>query len=112
MNTPATPHTDMLAQPFEVRAEAMLSHVFRGMHHVYSLKKFPRYWTCIHSQLSTFDYDTLTRLVIGAHDYAIRVELNNGGPQAIKLMLHPRQREGIICQRHPTIEAAIQSFRK
>jgi hypothetical protein len=99
--------------PFEDRAEQALSRVFRGMHHVYSLKKTPRYWTCIHSgDASTFDFNTLTRLVLAAHEYCVRIEVTNGGPRALKIWVHNRTcREGCINERHPTIEAAIDQWR-
>jgi len=98
---------------FEERAEALLSRVFGGMHHVYNLKKEARYWTCIHSgDCSTFDGDTLTRLVFAAHDYCIRVQLSNGGPRALQIMLHPRNgRTGSMYERHPTIEQSLERWK-
>lgn len=84
------------------------------MHHVYSLKKFNQggereYWTAIHSgSLDTFDFDELTRLVYWAHEYGVRVELGNGGPRSLKIMLHARyKREGQMFERHPTMAQAI-----
>ena len=99
---------------FEERAEAMLSRVFRGMHHVHGLKKQPRYWTCIHNgDASTFDFNILTCLVFGAHEYCLRVSISNGGPRSLKIEIHPRNgREGEIWNRHPTIEQALEAWKK
>lgn len=85
------------------------------MHHVFNVKKFnegsPReFWTVIHSgSLATFDFDELTRLVYWAHQFGVRVDLGNGGPRALKIMLHARnKREGGMSERHPTMEQAIE----
>ncbi len=106
----------ILAAPFETRAEQMLSCVFGGMHHVYSLKKTPGpypFWTCIHhGDFSTFDFDVLTKLVLAAHHYCVRASISNGGPRAVKIMLHPRKnRDGGFSERHPTMQQAIERFR-
>jgi hypothetical protein len=97
-------------EPFEVRAEKMLDRVFRGIYHVSSLKKEKRHWTCITNHISTFDFDEMTRLVLGAHEYCLRVDIGNGGPHRLKVFISPREREGLVYDRHPTIEQAIQKW--
>ena len=97
-----TPQLDTL--PDEERMEAVLAFTFHGIHHVFNLRKDPVCWTTSVSRLSTFDYDELTRLVWAAHKYAVRVQIQPGGPGLIKLVLHPRRREGGITERHPTLE--------
>lgn len=99
--------------PFEERAEALLSSVFGGMHHVHGLKKEHRTWTCLHSGgASTFDLSILTRLVFAAHEYCIRVEVNNGGPGQIKIYLSERTgRDGDAYSRHPDIDEALGNWR-
>lgn len=112
MSKTTAPLTDaeIIALPFEQRAESVLSFVFDGMHHVYDLKKHPIYWSCIHSgDMSTFDFDLLTRLVFAAHHYCVRASVGNGGPRALKIMLHPRSgRDGRFSQRHPTLMQALE----
>lgn len=61
--------------------------------------------------LSTFDGSKLTTLVIGAHEEAIRVEIEPLNFSHIAVCMWQRQREGGICKRHPTIEQAIESYR-
>lgn len=97
---------------FQERAEAMLSRVFRGIHHVHNLKRGHGMWTCLHyGDLSTFDSDILTRLVLASHEYCIRASIQNGGPRTLKIILHPRtSRDGNYFDRHPTIEQAIERF--
>lgn len=96
-------------RPFAERAEQLLSRVYGGMHHVYSLKKTERYWTCIHNgDLATFDFDILTRLALGAHEYCVRVSIENGGPHALKIWVHDRKgRTGQMYERHPDINTAL-----
>lgn len=64
--------------------------------------------------LATFDTDGLTALVIGAHDEAIRVEIEPCNFRHLRIIMHPRQREHEHERqwgRHPTIEQAIALYR-
>lgn len=61
--------------------------------------------------LSTFDTDALTRLVILAHDLAIRVEIRPA-MHNVRVLAHQRTREGSLMHRHPTIEEAIADVRR
>jgi hypothetical protein len=64
-------------------------------------------------QLSTFDFDALTRLVFLAHDYCIRIQLSPCNGSHFALMFHPRhKREGCMSERHPTIEQAVADWRE
>ena len=56
---------------------------------------------------ATTDFDDLTRLVVGAHDAAIRVSIECRGMKTMQLLFHPRTREGSRSHSHPTIEAAL-----
>ena len=60
--------------------------------------------------VTTFDFDGLTRAVFMAHARAIRFAVSSSGPGRIKLILHKRQREGSISQRHPDIMEAIKRY--
>lgn len=61
---------------------------------------------------ATFDFSSLTRLVVSAHDRCIRVEIDSSGPRLLKFVIHKRHsREGKMHKRHPTIEDAIASIR-
>ena len=63
--------------------------------------------------LATWDFDHLTRLVIGAHDECIRVGIEPVSHRYLRFAFHPRKRDGdAIHSRHPSIETAIESFRK
>lgn len=101
-----------LSAPFKERAEAMLARVFRGIHHVNSLKhESPTCCTCIHlGEISTFDFDELTRLVFGAHDFCLRVEIKQGGPNRLKIRVTDRTREGLVYDRHPTLQEAREKW--
>ncbi|WP_342361353.1 hypothetical protein [Terrarubrum flagellatum] len=62
--------------------------------------------------LATYDNDSLTRLVIAAHDRLVRVEISAVAPSRLRVAMWPRTgREGLLHERHPTMEQAIESLR-
>lgn len=66
----------------------------------------------VYGSIATYDFDVLTRLVVAAHDEAVRVDISPSGPRLLKLSLFPREREGSMTKRHPTMEEAVESARK
>lgn len=93
----------------------MLCDWLGGAHHVPQVKS----WgmgikvSVYASGLSTFDFDRLTSLVLLAHDRCVRVEIANGGPYRVGVVLHRRHaREGCVGMRHPTIEEALALHRR
>lgn len=69
-----------------------------------------------HVELNTYDNNTLTRLVVGAHDWAIRVSIRACNPRYVEVMLHPRDRVAPnrthqLYYTHPRILEHIQIIR-
>lgn len=95
-------------------AEKFFSEFYRGSHHIpgHKVHQFGLGWMVKHDRgdLATWDYNDLTRLVLMGHYYCYRVSVDTHGPRALKICIWKRQREGKMCERHPTIEAAIESF--
>lgn len=103
---------------------AVLLDEWHGLHHFdeRSLRKVD--WTNPHyimlvldhhtsaGQLATFDFSGLTNLVFLAHDHCIRVDIAPCNMTRFKILFHPRQRDGGMSQRHPTIENALAEWRK
>ena len=68
-----------------------------------------------HGDLSTFDYDRLTRLVLLAHRDFIRIELTNSGPGMVKIMAHrrkPKQEGDSMWAYHPSLDDLIAKAEK
>lgn len=90
-----------------------LSQVYFGKHHIPDRGKLERWgygWKYKDSSTyATFDFDKLTRLVLLAHKYAIRVQIFPCNMQYLNISIHKREREGQITERHPTIHQAIQA---
>ena len=94
----------------------LLADLYLGFHHVHGAVhewgngiKFNTHIT----RLASTDFDGLTRLVFLAHDRMIRVEVVPSGPRMIGLTLHKRhRRDGGMSQRHPTIEQALEAWRR
>ncbi len=60
--------------------------------------------------LWTFDFDHLARLVIAAHDRCVRLDIAPAAPRYFHIWVHPRERDGDMTRRHPTIKDAIARF--
>lgn len=102
------------------RLSKVLEITFCGLHHltgkIYKYYEGTDYerWEYNHwGDLSTFDFNTLTALVIAAHDQCVRVSIQSSGPKMVKIVLFPRfTRKGCNTQRHPTIDEAISYMRR
>lgn len=93
-----------------------LNRLFQGFHHIHTPFRENGDGICIntrHSYFSTFDYDTLTKAVIMAHNWGVRLEVGGSGPGMIKISLWKRhKREGRIGERHPTIGEALERYKE
>lgn len=98
----------------EEEAKAFFAEFYRGEHHFPGkIKPYGLGWSMSHlGSLATFDDNDLTRLVLLAHERCVRVQVEQGGPYRLRIAIWKREREGYIYERHPTIEQAIESFRK
>jgi len=64
------------------------------------------------SSLCTFDGSLLTKLVIGAHDHAIRIGISAVNPTHIKLDFWPRARNAHPFSSHPTMEERLTKWER
>lgn len=94
-------------------ATNFFSILFGGAHHINAeIKPYGHGW-CVNTHksiFSTYDFIGLTKLVLMAHKYAVRVEIEPSGPRMLKICIWQRVRTGSIAERHPTIEDAIQNI--
>ena len=98
----------------------LLGDAFGGIYHIdeFLFKKKVDWSNTWHIQISynrdlaTFDFNTLTRLVVLCHDRCIRMNIKPASPGYLYLQFWPRDgREGDVSKRHPTIETAIELVR-
>ena len=101
----------------------ILDNLYCGLHHIQksSIKKVHT-WNKSHyfaiviktdGKYSTYDNDYLTKLVFSAHDHAVRIEINPRSSWGyMEIMFHGKKREGKKWERHPTIEQALDEWRK
>ena len=96
----------------ESEARAFFSDFYRGEHHFPGkMKPYGLGWSMSHfGPMATFDADDLTRLVLLAHARCVRVQVEQGGPNRLRIAIWKRGREGCMYERHPTIEQAIALF--
>ena len=93
----------------------LLADVVGGFHHIYNPVKScgSGISTNIHGSWASFDFDELTRIIIGGFDRMIRVEIAACNMQYFRLILHKRHtREGSSTQRIPGLEDHIGVVRK
>jgi len=113
----ATNEKKEISPEVERVAERVLDTAFHGIHHV-------EHWhrrkargssgleVSTGHDLSTFDGDYLTRLVVAAHDECVRLTIEPSGRGMLKLVFFPRVRDGRMFERHDTMETAIVKVRK
>lgn len=97
-------------------AEKFFNIFYLGAHHIprSGIKPWGSGW-CVNDSgdLSTFDGDKLTRLVFLAHDMCFRASVQPGGPSRIKIAIWKRDgRIGRMCERHPTLLKALDTWGK
>ena len=96
------------------QATEFFSILYHGKHHIPGKIK-PRGdgWKVNHyGTLTTFDFDNLTNLVFLCHDRAVRAEVGQSGPNMVRISIWQRKREGGFSERHPTIDVALETWRK
>ena len=60
--------------------------------------------------LSTFDFNKLTTLVLVAHRYCVRLEVAASGPGRVKIIAHRRKPDACnTIQRHPDLNELIRT---
>jgi hypothetical protein len=94
----------------------ILEELYRGYHHM-KCRNVKDWGTGIayshYGELSTFDFDHLTRLVKMAHDRCVRVTIGPSGPGMIRIMMHKRhKRDGCMSERHPTWEQVTEKYKE
>jgi len=104
--------------PFGERVAELLGVWLAGIYHYHGAAKLD--WSNdawfelrSHQALSTFDNQSLTRLVFLAHDLALRVEISPLSHQNLMIRIHPREHgPAEFHKRHPTIEQALAAWRE
>lgn len=104
--------------PLGERVADLLGDLFVGLYHLDGAESID--WSSDHhievrvawKEWATFDSNLLTKLVFLAHDRCVRVSVNPRGHHSLTLLFHPREREGGIWARHPTLEQAVAEYRQ
>jgi hypothetical protein len=90
----------------------MLGDWAHGFHHLPMPKECGRGVSIHWSQdLSTWDFNRLTLLVLLAHERCVRIEISRGGPLGITIMAHRRKLEAkSICEGHPGLSHLVRQI--
>lgn len=94
-------------------AREFFAEYYFGDHHIPSpIKPFGQGWMVYElNDISTFDFDNMTRLVFLAHDRCFRASCKQHGPGRLAIIIHKRKRTGNMCERHPTLEEAVSKWK-
>jgi len=93
--------------PDQELCKATLSEWAYGAHHLPPVKTFGQgiavSWI---GDMSTFDFDGLTRLVLIAHRDAVRISIQAGSPRAIRIIASKRKHGSDLkmWERHPSLD--------
>ena len=100
-------------------ATKFFAELYGGLHHIPSDVKlgtglFDGGWYIRHyGSLASYDFDSLTKLVLMAHDKCVRVCISGSDSKYIKISIWGRDPSGSdIMDSHPTIESALEKWRK
>lgn len=96
-------------------AVAFFADFYGGEHHFpHKLRDWANGWSMLHrADLSTYDFDAMTRLVFMAHDRCVRVEVSHVNMAYLRIVIHPRAPgPGSMYDVHPTLDQAVASWRE
>lgn len=112
---------DVATKPFRERCRYVFDLAFGGEHHVNRPKYIEepgdigsRCEFLVMGDLATWDYNTLTALVVAGHDAALRVGISGGGPRKLKVILYARRRthaNNTTVYAHPRLEDHVALIR-
>lgn len=101
------------------RVARVLRSLYAGLHHMRPSViravnwSDPRVIQVRHpGELASWDGNDLTNLLVLCHDECLRVSVSPLNMRYMRLMFHPRKREGKTWERHPTIEQHIEMIRE
>jgi hypothetical protein len=88
--------------------KATLAEWAGGEHHLDEVKPFGA-GVCVNwmGDLSTYDFDGLTRLVILAHRDGVRIGVKSGGPRMVKIMAFRRTLGELIDGRQTGLRGSL-----
>ncbi len=106
--------------PFGKDVADLLGELFCGIYHIDNRSLAKARWdnnyvifiSIGYKDWSTYDSANLTRLVFLAHHMAIRVELQPSRYGYMRILFHLRTRSGNSSERHPTLDEAVENFKK
>ena len=102
----------------------ILDCVYSGLHHTNYYEQFKKSKYCETlfaeyvdraNELSTYDFNRLTKLVVLAHDKGIRVSVSSDRKKGLVICFHnrmgKRHNDHPMNQRHPTLSKAVKQVR-
>lgn len=98
-----------------IRCAWLLCHVYGGPHHVGHVRfGSGEGWLEVshYGEIATSDGTILTRMMVAAHECAVRLSIHPGGARGLRVLLHPRARTSSTSTNHPTLDRATSALRE
>ena len=102
---------DLIGLPFAEKIELFIAYVFGGRHHTRAVEfKENHYLIKFWDDLTTWDGNKLTKVVVASHDLGLRVDVEPNGMRGLRLMIHNRTQRESIMKGHPTLEQHLEKI--
>lgn len=93
------------------RINFVVNRAFGGWHHVQNRKPNAHgVQFNVYGDISTCDYDTMTKLVVACHAVHVRAQISPCNPQLLRVYLHPRVTKDVndnLMEYHPSTQDLI-----
>jgi hypothetical protein len=103
-------HTDLIELELAQKVELFIDFVFGGKHHTNKVINHNSWYEVkFYQDVATWDFNIMTKMVVASHDLGLRADIEANGLRGLKVLLHNRKsREGLMHQRHPTLEQHLE----
>jgi len=112
----------MEMSPLGVKAADFLGELYRGIYHLNRTSLQKANWDCPHhvrmvlyGDMSTYDFNDLTTMVVLSHDMMLRVNLRGIAPGYMEMLIHERttrDMDAFQSERLPELDDHIATIRK
>jgi hypothetical protein len=101
---------DLIELTLSEKVDLFIDYVFGGRHHTTKVINHNSWYEVkFYQDVASWDFSIMTKMVVASHDLGLRSSIEANGLRGLKVLLHNRKsREGLMHQRHPTLEQHLE----